>query len=221
MAQACGVTAIVRALDTARRRVAEQRRSLGQELRRARLNANLSQVTVATLLGCSAATISRIEAGRSPLSLEVVARFAVIVGLELRANLFPLGSPLRDAGQLRVLRRLEPEVGPAWRWQLEVPVGPNDLRAFDAAALQPACRIGFDVWSRVRDLQAQARNSLRKQTDSRFERLILVLAETTANRAALHDAGDPLRRAFPLDTRTVLRALRAGRDPGANGIVLI
>ncbi len=100
-------------------------------------------------------------------------------------------------------------------------IGPNDLRAFDAGAVQPGCRVGFDAWSRIRDVQLQARASLRKQLDSGVDRLILVFADTEANRRAVRDAGEALRRAFPLTTRQVLEAMRAGRDPGANGMVFI
>jgi len=104
---------------------------------------------------------------------------------------------------------------------LEMPIGPQDLRAFDAGAVQPGCRMGFDVWSRVRDVQAQARASQRKQLDARVDRLILVFGDTWSNRRAVRESGEALRRAFPLTSRQILGALRAGQDPGANGIVFI
>ena len=85
----------------------------------------------------------------------------------------------------------------------------------------PGCRIGFEVWSRVRDVQAQARSSQRKKVDARLDRLILVFGETAANRSAVRDAGDALRRAFPLTTREVLTALRQARDPGEDGLVFV
>lgn len=102
-----------------------------------------------------------------------------------------------------------------------MPVGANDLRAFDAGAVMPGCRIGFEVWSRVRDVQAQVRASQRKQIDARLDRLVLVFGDTAANRAAIRYAGEALRRAFPLTTRRVLGALREGRDPRGDGIVFI
>lgn len=142
-------------------------------------------------------------------------------GFTLRADVLPTGVPIRDAGQMRVLNRLQPYVHPSFRWLLEMTVGPNDLRAFDAGAVRSGCRIGFDVWFRVRDLQSQARSSLRKQTDARVDRLILVFADTWTNRRTVREAGEALRRAFPLTSRQVLSALRTGRDPGDNGIVFI
>ncbi len=120
-----------------------------------------------------------------------------------------------------MINRLQPHVNTSFRSVLEMPVASNDLRAFDAGALKAGCRIGFDVWSRVRDAQAQARASLRKQVDGRVDRLILVFGDTWTNRRSVRDAGEALRRAFPLTSRQVLGALRAGRDPGANGIVFV
>lgn len=214
--------AVTRILDEATRLGTRLRRELGEELRRARHAAGLSQRHVARALGVSAATISRVERWLvKDLTVQHLARHAAVVGLALRANMFPVGSPIRDAGQLRLLNRLEPHVRPPWRWVLEMLVAPNDLRAFDAGAVRPGCRIGFDAWSRVRDVQHQARASLRKQLDGGMDRLILVFSDTEANRRAVGEAGEALRRAFPLSTRQVLEALRQGRDPGANGMIFI
>jgi transcriptional regulator with XRE-family HTH domain len=214
--------AVTRLLDEATRGGTRLRRQLGEELRRARHHTGLSQSQVARALGASAATISRVERGLvKDLTIHHLARHAAVVGLALRANLFPVGSPIRDAGQLRLLNRLEPHIRPPWRWVVEMLVAQNDLCAFDAGAIQPGCRIGFDAWSRVRDVQSQARASLRKQLDGGVDRLILVFGDTEANRRAVREAGDALRRAFPLSTRQVLEAVRQGRDPGANGMIFI
>lgn len=214
--------AVLRTLDEAKRRSDDLNRRLGEELRRARINAGLSQAAVGRALGCSGSTISRREAARSrAIDLGDVMRHGAVVGLVLRADLLPLGSPLRDAGQIRVLNRLQPNVAPPFRWSLEWPVRPDDLRAFDAVAIAPGCRIALEVWSRARDVQAQARSSMRKQIDGRMDRLILVFADTWTNRRAVRDAGEALLRSFPLTSRRVVAALRSGRDPGGNGILFI
>jgi len=210
-----------RRIDEAVRQGSHIRRRLADELRRARILSGLSQLSVARALSCDRATVSRVERGEAEIGLKRLVRHAAVVGLVLRADLFPAGSPIRDAGQLRVINRLQSHVRPPFVWLLEMPVGPNDLRAFDAAAVMPGCRIGFEVWSRVRDVQAQVRMSQRKQVDARMDRLILVFGDTTANRIAVRDAGDALRRAFPMPTRSVLTALREGRDPGADGLVFL
>lgn len=195
---------------------------MGDELRSARIMAGLSQRAVGAAVGCSGATISRVERGLVPdLTVRFAMRHAAVVGLVFRVDLYPAGQPIRDAGQLRVLGRLEPHVRPPFVWKLEWPIGRGDLRAFDAGAVMPGCRIGFEVWSRVHDLQAQVRRSQRKQADSGVERLILVFGDTWANRRAVRGTGEPLRRSFPLSSRQILGALRAGRDPGGDGIVFI
>lgn len=214
--------AITRILDEAVRREARLRAQLGEELRQARLIAGVSQRELAAAIASSAATISRVERGRvRNLTIRHLARHAAVVGLVLRADVLPAGVAIRDAGQLKVLNRLEPHVGAPFRWMLEMPVGRNDLRAFDAGAIKPGCRVAFDVWSRVRDAQAQSRASHRKQVDAGVERLVLVFGDTWTNREAVRAAGAALRRSFPLTSRQVLGALRAGRDPGGNGIVFI
>jgi len=167
--------------------------------------------------------VSRLERGTGEVTFSRLVQHAAVVGLVLRADLFPAGSPIRDAGQLKVINRLQPHVRPPFVWLLEMPIGPDDLRALDAAAVGPDCRIGFEVWSRVRDVQAQARAraSRRKQLDARVDRLVLVFGDTTANRSAVREAGAALHRAFPLATRQVLAALREGRDPGGDGILFL
>lgn len=214
--------ATIRALDRAIQASIQLRIRIGQELRDARVLAGASQRQVADALKCSGATISRVERGlRRNLSVDFLARHAAVVGLVARINLYPTGSAIRDAGQLRVLNRLEPHVAAPFRWVLEFAVGPDDLRAFDAALLAEYVRIGVDAWSRIRDVQASARATMRKQIDSGVDRVIIVLADTQGNRIAVRDAGEALRRSFPLTTRQVLAALREGRDPGANGIVFV
>lgn len=214
--------AITRILDEAIRREARLRTQLGDELRQARLIAGVSQREVAAAIAASAATISRVERGLvRNLTTGHIARHAAVVGLVLRADVLPAGVAIRDAGQLKVLNRLEPHVGAPFTWMLEMPVGRNDLRAFDAGAIKPGCRVAFDVWSRVRDAQAQSRASHRKQVDAGVDRLILVFGDTWTNRQAVRAAGEALRRSFPLSSRQVLGALRDGRDPGGNGIVFI
>jgi hypothetical protein len=90
-------------------------------------------------------------------------------------------------------------------------------RSFSAGDI----RIGLEVITRLTDAQAQARACLLKQEAANLDRLVLVLAETRLNRAALASALPSLRPSFPLAPRVVLASLRAGGPPAANGIFLI
>ena len=79
----------------------------------------------------------------------------------------------------------------------------------------------IEAFTRLADAQAQFRAILLKARDLRMERVVIVIADTRANRAALATAQEVVAANFPLATRTVIAALRAGRDPGANGIVVM
>jgi hypothetical protein len=75
--------------------------------------------------------------------------------------------------------------------------------------------------ARLTDAQAQVRSAILKQEVARIERIVLVLAETRHNRAALEDAAATVLGAFPTSPREVLGALRTGWLPRANGIFLV
>lgn len=49
----------------------------------------------------------------------------------------------------------------------------------------------------------------------------LPLAATHHNRSVLRQHRDALRSTYPLDTAAILKALRARKDPGASGIVVL
>ena len=102
-------------------------------------------------------------------------------------------------------------------------VGPTrgDLRAADAVMRRAATRIMVEAFTRFADTQAQTRAVRLKARDLGIDRVIIVVAESNANRRALASASDILAADFPLRTRSVLAALSAGRDPGANGIVVV
>lgn len=108
-----------------------------------------------------------------------------------------------------------------WRRELEaaVPI-PGDLRAWDEV-LVGQISIGVEAETRSNDLQDLERRMTAKQRDSRVTRMILLLADTHWSRDLLRRHLPLLRQTFPLDTREVLTALAAGRDPGANDIVVI
>ncbi len=153
--------------------------------------------------------------------VEDLATQAVAVGLRLSTKLYPVGGSLRDANQLTMINRYREVVAPGgWAIKLEAPVGgTGDLRAFDLVLSRPPIYVAHEFVSRLRDVQAQIRPLIRKQHDSGIQRLVLVVAATHANRRAVAEAGLILGEAFPLGTRTVLAALRAGRAPAANGLV--
>ena len=204
------------------RRAQRQLTDIVRDLRIARENACLSQGSVADAIRVSHQLISVWERGLViPDSIQL-ARWGAVVGLDVVVRAYPGGSPLRDAAQLKLIRRLRQSVGEGWTWRTEVPVSGDQLdrRAFDVVLNRGEIRVGVEAISRLVDAQSQVRTISLKQETAGLECVIIVLADTRHNRAALRDAEPTLRPAFPLDSRAVLGALRAGEMPPANGVVL-
>jgi transcriptional regulator with XRE-family HTH domain len=210
-------------IDDAGRRGQRQLEEVLRDLRDARLAAGLSQVAVARALRVSRQQLSLWESGEGARYVQHLARWGAAVGLDVSIRTFPGGSPLRDAGQLRVLRRARSAIGERWTWHTEVPVtkDPLERRAFDAVISNAQFRVGLEVITRLTDSQAQARSALLKQEAAGLDRMVLVLGRTRANRAALAVASPTLLPSFPIAPRGVLADLRAGRLPRANGIFLV
>lgn len=204
-------------------RTLEQLRTLGREIRQARITAGLTQEQVATAASISRRQLGRIEAGQlKRFDALTITRVLTAVGLELGLRAFQLGAPIRDMGHVRLLERLRVRLGDAWGWRLEVPL-PADVagRAWDAVATLGPRRVAFEAETRLYDIQAQVRRIMAKTSVGGVDSLILVVADTHLNRRVLREVRELLRSDFPLDTRAVMQALTAGRDPGAHGIVLI
>ena len=198
----------------------------GEDLRESRLRAGLTLEDVGNAIDVSPATIWRTERAIGPGPRpHLLAKHADAVGLRARFMLYPADDPLRDGPQVRLIRDFRDAVGSALPMDLERPVvtvaGSSDRRAFDAIINLPGCQCAVECYTRFHDCQAQLRSALIKQRDAQVARLVIVVRGSRANRAAVGAAYDLIRLNFPLGTRAVVGALRAGRDPGANGLVFI
>jgi len=165
--------------------------------------------------------MSRTERGTRSATIDELAAMAAVVGLDLVVRLYPGPDPVRDHAHVRLLARLQAEL-PGLKWLTEVPLPvPGDQRAIDAVVHLGSRRVGFELETRLVDAQSLVRRLMLKQRDAGIARMIVVLADTRANRAALAAGGETLRPAFPLARHQVIASLRAGRVPDANGIVLV
>lgn len=194
------------------------------EIRNARVAGGLSQQAVGLAVGVSASQVARFERGAlHDLRLEQLCRLSSAVGLQPSLRFYPDGDPVRDVGQVRLLERLRSRTAPPLVWRLEVPLqGQNDARAWDAIVEGTGCIDAIEAETRLRDLQATERKVGRKlRDDTTVQHLILLVADTRANRRALAEERDALRAQFPLDTRVALLNLGQGRCPGANAIVIL
>jgi hypothetical protein len=73
----------------------------------------------------------------------------------------------------------------------------------------------------VGDTQALERRVALKQRDGAADCVVLLLADTRHHRILLEVAGAGLRAAFPMQQRAALAALRDGRSPASNALILL
>lgn len=211
-----------RVVETGARRGRQLNRMIGSEIRNGRRMAGLSQDELGAMVGLSGSEVGRIERGEAPwLTVIHASKLLSAVGLELWAKAYPAGPPLRDAGHLRLLGEFEARLPQSVQCHREWPI-PNDRgrRAIDLVLLGLPRRTGVEAETVLEDLQALERDINQKRRDANLDRMILLVRGSRRNREILRGA-DALRRAFPLETRGVLAALARGRDPGADGIVIL
>jgi transcriptional regulator with XRE-family HTH domain len=197
-------------------------RRAGREARELRLRAGVSLRQLGQAMGCSRQWISDFELGRlAVVDLRRVTMLFALLGHKLVLNEYPTGEPLREAGQTRLLERFNARLSVDWRRYAEATMPQTgDLRAWDELLRGPVT-IGVEAETRPGDLQVVTRAAMTKQRDSGVDRVILLLADTVRNRRVVHEHIGLVRQTFPLDTRSCLTALSAGRDPGANGLVIL
>jgi hypothetical protein len=188
----------------------------------ARRTSGLSLRDVGAATQTSHQQVQRFETGAlRHLDLEDLGAWCAVVGLDLGLRAYPAGDPVRDRAQLGLLGRLRPQVHPSLGWSTEVPVPIlGDLRAWDAVITGVGWRAYVDAETVLDDLQALERGITLKARDSGADLILLVVADTKRNRAAL--AGAP--SAFGLlsrQSRSVLRALRDGERPPSSAILVL
>lgn len=173
-------------------------------------------------VGVSADTVRRLERGdSSAMTIDLVARIAEVLGLELAASLYPNGDPVRDRGQLALLERLHKRIPNTPRWRVEVPVPiAGDLRSGDAMVTVAEGDVLIEAETRLDDLQAIERKAAAKARDLGAIRIVALVADTRHNRRVIQDHPE-LRHRFPIDTRTCLARLARGIDPGGDALVIL
>ena len=212
-----------RAIDVGAARSRETLARLTADARSARLAAGLGQDDVARALDISRSQYSRIERGLSPdLSIDTAVRLFAILGHELSVRTFPAGDPIRDVAHASLLERLHARCHRSFRWRTEVPLPiPGDLRAWDAMAVCPGCRIGVEAETRIRDVQALDRRLALKERDGGMDRLVLLVLDSRSNREIVRAYGDILGVRLPVPGARALGLLGAGVDPGGNALILL
>lgn len=206
------------------RRLAER---FGHELRIARAAAGLTQKRLAQLAELSQGAVSKVERGNARVSLDVRCRLAAAAGHELGWRLYPVGSVrLRDSGQLALAQAIVTAAARSWTAELEVPIGPGDLRAADIVLRRSDQFIHIEVERVLVDLQAQLRAGQLKRQElaQRHElpvRFVLAVADTTGNRSRVGAMRDLLAYTLPLSSREIWAAIRTGTSLRSDGILFV
>ena len=206
------------------RRTAAALRRIGAELRLARRIAGLTLAQVAPAVGISDTELSRIELGEAPwASIHIVGRVAAAVGIDLWLRTYPGGEPVRDIAHLRLADAFRPLLGPGLIERSEVPIGDGrDLRAWDMTLTdQSRATCGVEFETRFLDAQDQVRRLHRKVADGGVDQILLVLADTRANRAAVRAAAALLAGSFAIDDPEAIKALGLGRIPPRNALIFV
>lgn len=198
-------------------------RQLGAEIRLTRRGAGVSIRVAALSVGLSETTFGRIERGRlRHVSVDQLALASAAIGLRLTCRAYPDGDPVRDEAHTRLLQRFRDALPPRTSWRPEVPLPlAGDQRAWDAQAVFDRTVVGIEAEMRLFDLQALDRRIGLKRRDGGIAIVILLVADTHGNRRHLDEHREVLRPSFPLDSRAILAAVRAGIPPKASGIVVL
>jgi hypothetical protein len=174
------------------------------------------------MVGISHTQVIRIERGLAPhVDIDVVSRMASVLGFSLTLGIYPIATPVRDAGHLALLTRLRERVHPAVRWRSEVPMPiPGDLRSADATLDGDHLDAMVEAETRLADVQGLERRVANKARDLGVQRVILLVLDSSHNREVVRSTPWLVER-FPIGTRAALAALGQGRDPGGDCLVFL
>jgi transcriptional regulator with XRE-family HTH domain len=198
------------------------RQRTSDELGGTRRALGLSLREVAGKLGVSVDRLVRGERGDpATLTIDLAARYAAMLGLELSVSLHPIGDATRDKGHLALLERFRRRLPALVRWQTEVPIPiTGDPRSADAMASTRSMDYLVEAETHLGDFQALERKIFAKARDVGADRVVLVLADTRHNRRLVH-AVPGIRARFPVDARTWFRGIARDEDPGGDALVIL
>jgi transcriptional regulator with XRE-family HTH domain len=202
---------------------------IGAESRAARVSAGLSLAVVGDAVGLSRSQLSRIERSLAPSATVVqLVRIGAVVGLDVRVRAYPGADPLRDVAQIRLLDRFRRRLSANVTFRTEVPLPiVGDQRAWDgwidglSGHTGETRGLAVEAETRIADLQAQSRRLVLKMRDGGADDIVLIAADTRANRSAIAAAQNAVTELFPISARRALTALAAGVHPGGSALVLL
>jgi transcriptional regulator with XRE-family HTH domain len=204
------------------RRTRRRRWSLGEDLRRLRLDAGVSLTMLADVVSVDASHLARIEKGTNQPSLDLLERIAVALGADLGIRLFAgTGPRIHDRFQAPMLEALIHALHPRWTRELEVPAGPG--RGFVDLVLADRVTptvVATEAQSEIRRFEQQIRWAAEKAAaladryEGRQVSQLLLLRSTVATRQLARTLAESFRAAYPARTADILDALTSGSAHG-------
>jgi transcriptional regulator with XRE-family HTH domain len=192
------------------------------DLRSARLAANVSQRALAEELGWSHSRYRRFESGATAsVTIDAVSVAASVLGLEIGAGLYPIGDGLVDRGHQALLSRFRTTLADSIRVASEIPLMNTGSRSWDLLLRIASQVVGVEAETRVRDAQALTRRIRLRERDGGADVILVVLSDSRHNRAVAADLRQMLGRAFESDPKVISSALRAGRELPGSGVLLL
>jgi len=214
-----------------RRRIRQHQRdvrsAVGAELRRARLDANVSLRRLGQAIGVDPSHLARAEAGDRTLSLDALAAAAAGLGRDVSFRLFSANGPrVRDHLQVRMIEALLASLHPRWIARLEVAVY-TPVRGVIDVVLQDRERgdlVAGEGHSALHAVERQLRWAGQKadalpsatgwpwivRPEPPVAGRLLVLRSTAAMRELVATTPRTFAAAYPASTRDAYEALTSG-----------
>lgn len=207
-------------------------RSVGDQYRRARLDAGLSLRALGRAVDLDPSHVMRIERGEREPSLDALVAIATALGHEVSLRLYPSTGPrIRDHIQARMIEALLQVLHPRWHPRLEVPVyrpvrGVIDLVLQDQVS---SLLVAGEGHSQLRAVEQEVRWATEKADALPSARgwpwadtvepppvsRLLLLRSTATTRDIVRSLPATFRAAYPARSRDAVGALTAtGAWPG-------
>lgn len=141
------------------------RRQIGSEIRRLRVDANLSQQALASAADIDQGYLSQIEAGIREPSLAVLLAIGDVLGADLVVHLYPTTGPrIHDRIQAAMIEGLLGILHHRWKRLVEVPVRRPARGFIDAVIADPIAGyvLAVEAQSQIRRVEQQLRWSADK-----------------------------------------------------------
>jgi transcriptional regulator with XRE-family HTH domain len=194
----------------------------GEELGVTRRARGVSLRAIGRQLGVSVDRLVRAEQGDpATLTIDLAARYAAVLGLQIAVSLHPDGDIVRDQPQLALLDRFRRRLPAGVRWRTEAPIPiTGDQRSGDAIVGLGQIDILVEAETHLGDFQAVERRIATKSRDLGVDRVVLLLADTRHNRELVNTL-PAIRERFPVEMRAWFRAIGLGEVPGGDALVIL